>query len=456
MWPTDVLPRPLPEGVPAFNTAKPLPGVDWERATMRKFVELNELVDLHDPSVQQVLASHDITHWRAWRWNGGHGRSMTGESVEPRSLPESLPPLPPGPPPSMRVGQHVGQSSAQSSAQPDVIASGQQFVARHFAQSSAQPDVINSDQQLVAQHVAQSSAQPDVIASDQQLVAQSSAQSSAQPNVNTTDRQNLQLVALPRELVTAENITMIREWGVDYTVVSQVADKVLRVMYPAGGHVTELVRDHANKTKQDLQSLWSMGSVAERYGSTFRFFSNLQHSFHNEESFDHLFKEQSKKGYDVMKGRPLDYGNWAYKAFLLFASLRNPDVYETSLQLISEVVPSCGPAYEDTETSLGKMGDLVECMYGVARGTDFHDLRNLYDADEWWKLYLDSGHVFHSLNYLQCKLHGGLLKRTMEWKHRDSKFQIPPQLKNTTQSLAAVAFLIVQRGECMCQRKCRK
>ena len=200
-----------------------------------------------------------------------------------------------------------------------------------------------------------------------------------------------------------------------------------------------------------MKPLWKMKSVAARYADTFKFLS-LQLTSPSRplsRSFADIFHHQAKFGYDVVRNRKIRYGDEAYKAFLLFACLDNPDVYENSCQAIAAVgnVPSCGPSCGDTESSLRHMGALVECMYGVARGRDFHGLRSLHDESEWRTLYSDSSEVFQSLNYLQCALHGGFCRRTNVWMHPIDGLRLPAGLPDSTLYLAAVAYLLVTHTE---------
>ena len=277
----------------------------------------------------------------------------------------------------------------------------------------------------------------DVIMHDQQLAAQLSMQQDPM--------MDQQLVAVP-----GDPITMLCDWGVDHRVVMKAADNILTCMYPPGGkRASQGLREEAGKLRQVLGNLWKMSSVADRYGSTITHFSQLLTNPQRPsyESFDAIFKDHAKKGYDVIHGRKVDYSNWAYKAFLLYASLHCPHVYERALQSISTINPSCAPKSDDTETSLERMGDLVECMYAVARGLDFHNIYyGVAAGTDWWKLYLDSCDVFHAMNYLQCKVHGGLLKRSMESVPRCKAFKVPVEVQNNTRWLAALAFMVVKRG----------
>ena len=243
-------------------------------------------------------------------------------------------------------------------------------------------------------------------------------------------------------------------WGVDASLCVTVVDRLLAVMRPRGDggrQAAQHLRIHAGEVRQRLKPLWKIQSVAERYSDTFKNCSLLltSPSLPHSRSFDDVFKEQSLLGFDLVNNRKIQYGNMAYKAFLLFACLHNPGCYENSLQAIATVgnVPSCGPHCDDTESSLTHMGDLVECMYAIARGSDFHDLRYQYDTSEWSRLYLDSSGVFNSLNYLQCAMHGGEFKRTRVWMHTIDYLRLPEGLPNNTFYLAAVAYLLVTRAD---------
>ena len=262
------------------------------------------------------------------------------------------------------------------------------------------------------------------------------------------------VVAVPPDVDVRIADSLLTEWGVDRTLCSTVVDELLAVMRPRGDggrKAAQHLRVRAGKVRERVKPLWKMKSVAARYADTFKFLS-LQLTSPSRplsRSFADIFHHQAAAGYDVVRNREIRYGDKAYKAFLLFACLDNPDVYENSCQAIAAVgdVPSCGPSCGDTESSLRHMGALVECMYGVARGRDFHDLRSLHDQSEWRTLYSDSSGVFQSLNYLQCALHGGFCRRTNVWMHRMDGLRLPARLPDSTLCLAAVAYLLVTRTE---------
>ena len=268
------------------------------------------------------------------------------------------------------------------------------------------------------------------------------------------DSDALLVVAVPPDVDVRIADSLFREWGVDTTLCSTVVDGLLAVMRPRGDggrKAAQHLRERAGKVRERVRPLWKMKSVAARYADTFKFLS-LQLTSPSRplsRSFADIFHHQAAAGYDVVRNREIRYGDKAYKAFLLFACLDNPDVYENSCQAIATVgdVPSCGPSCGDTESSLRHMGALVECMYGVARGRDFHDLRSLHDQSEWRTLYSDSSGVFQSLNYLQCALHGGLCRRTNVWMHPIDGLRLPAGLPNSTLYLAAVAYLLVTRTD---------
>ena len=262
------------------------------------------------------------------------------------------------------------------------------------------------------------------------------------------------VVAVPPDVDVRIADSLLREWGVDTTLCSTVVDGLLAVVRPRGGggrKAATHLRVRAGKVRERVKPLWTMKSVAARYADTFKFLSlHLTSPLRPpSRSFADIFSHQASLGYDVVRNRKIRWGDEAYKAFLLFACLDDPDVYENSCQAIATVgdVPSCGPSCGDTESSLRHMGALVECMYGVARGRDFHGLRFLHDTSEWRTLYLDSSGVFQSLNYLQCALHGGWCRRTNVWMHPMDGLRLPAGLPNSTLYLAAVAYLLVTRTD---------
>ena len=371
---------------------KRTPGVPW-----RNLSELR----VDSPRAREILRGHQI--------RTGAVEGSDDESTGPPPSPPVAPPPPIGPPPDERL-----DADEMPVAPPPPMWSPPGAAVQVPPPPPTGPppdDRLDRDAQLVLRR-----AQPDV-------------------DVSIADR-------------------LSTWWGVDASLCVTVVDRLLAVMRPRGDggrQAAQHLRIHAGEVRQRLKPLWKIQSVAERYSDTFKNCSLLltSPSLPHSRSFDDVFKEQSLLGFDLVNDRKIQYGNMAYKAFLLFACLHNPGCYENSLQAIATVgnVPSCEPSCDDTESSLTHMGDLVECMYAIARGSDFHDLRYQYDASEWSRLYSDSSGVFNSLNYLQCAMHGGEFKRTRVWMSTIDYLRLPEGLPNNTFYLAAVAYLLVTRAD---------
>ena len=97
-------------------------------------------------------------------------------------------------------------------------------------------------------------------------------------------------------------------------------------------------------------------------------------------SFKYHFKEQSRIGLDVIRGRIVDYGNNEYRTFAFASCLRNLEA-RYWLGRMASLVPSLDPNYPDTDTSIDNTGDVVEVHFACLRGY-FDD----WFVDKTWPL----------------------------------------------------------------------
>ena len=84
-------------------------------------------------------------------------------------------------------------------------------------------------------------------------------------------------------------------------------------------------------------------------------------------SFKYHFKEQSRIGLDVIRGRIVDYGNNEYRTFAFASCLRNLEA-RYWLGRMAVRVPSLDPDHPDTDTSIDNTGDVVEVHFACLRG----------------------------------------------------------------------------------------
>ena len=103
-------------------------------------------------------------------------------------------------------------------------------------------------------------------------------------------------------------------------------------------------------------------------------------------------KASSQHGYDVHRGRVVDYGNYQYTTVLKMLALENNTICD-SLDSISEAVPTLRVTHADTKGALIHQGDLIEALMGLWRCTDdggFLGIANVFSRDE-------TNAIFHKL-----------------------------------------------------------
>ena len=81
------------------------------------------------------------------------------------------------------------------------------------------------------------------------------------------------------------------------------------------------------------------------------------------------FNAFSHHGYDVHKGRCVDYGNAQYATLLKFLCFYSSSIYE-SVEVMASVLPALSPTQADTHDGLIVQGDLIECLLGLYRHRD--------------------------------------------------------------------------------------
>ena len=81
------------------------------------------------------------------------------------------------------------------------------------------------------------------------------------------------------------------------------------------------------------------------------------------------FNAFSHHGYDVHKGRCVDYGNAQYATLLKFLCFYSSSIYE-SVDIMAKDLPSLSPTHADTHDGLIVQGDLIECLLGLYRHRD--------------------------------------------------------------------------------------
>ena len=89
-----------------------------------------------------------------------------------------------------------------------------------------------------------------------------------------------------------------------------VVSQLLVLLYPPGGkrRASKRVRILAGRHREALKGLRLIPSVAQRYVNCMRRFTYELNNPDHEESFDEIFKQQSFEGFDVIRGRVVDYG----------------------------------------------------------------------------------------------------------------------------------------------------
>ena len=156
-------------------------------------------------------------------------------------------------------------------------------------------------------------------------------------------------------------------------------------------------------------------------------------------SFSAVFNEPAKEGYDIVRGKVVDYGNIQYKSFLIVCSMRSPFI-RTHVEFLASFVPTLGPHHEDSESSLCNQGDIVKTIYGIGRGNNFLNCRTAHEANGWRALYVESGMCFHAIDLLRRLTNGGCCKRDPSHYINPCKFTLPPE--DSSKFLAAMVHYL--------------
>ena len=193
-------------------------------------------------------------------------------------------------------------------------------------------------------------------------------------------------------------------------LLDEVSNELYALLHPKRSSEAWM-RAIAGTRKQILKDLSKLSSLVAVMEPCLRAFA-LEIAARRSESFGSIFKDASFKGYDMHKGKVVDYGNVAYKAFLYACSLKSATIHRL-LEECSFAFPTLDPLYTDTPDALERQGDIVEVVYGITRGNDFCGLRHLHAITVWRHVFTDMSNCFHAIDYLRrLVLKGGRLKRT--------------------------------------------
>ena len=77
-------------------------------------------------------------------------------------------------------------------------------------------------------------------------------------------------------------------------------------------------------------------------------------------------KDMSRHGWDYIRNKEVDYGNFQYATVLKMMALVNNTICDT-LDAISEAIPSLRVTHADTSASLIHQGDVIEALMGLYR-----------------------------------------------------------------------------------------
>ena len=77
-------------------------------------------------------------------------------------------------------------------------------------------------------------------------------------------------------------------------------------------------------------------------------------------------KDMSRHGWDYIRNKEVDYGNFQYATVLKMMALVNNTICDT-LDAISEAIPTLRVTHADTEGALVHQGDLIEALMGLYR-----------------------------------------------------------------------------------------
>ena len=95
-------------------------------------------------------------------------------------------------------------------------------------------------------------------------------------------------------------------------------------------------------------------------------------------------KDFSRHGFDYIRNKEVDYGNFQYATVLKMMALVNNTIGDT-LDAISEAIPSLRVTHADTERALVHQGDVIEALMGLYRHQDdggFLGLASFYSQEQ--------------------------------------------------------------------------
>ena len=170
-------------------------------------------------------------------------------------------------------------------------------------------------------------------------------------------------------------------------------------------------QDTRNVARQHLRNIKNFETVFALFATTLRRFWELSARGHGQgESFIGMWKDHSRLGYDVIKGRSVDYGNFEMKIFAMTVAMHDQETQRV-LEVLGEMWPTMHPTNQDTMDSVGNVGDIVEVHMGVLRG---HGRRmgidlNLED-DDCRMAFVDFCQVMRMIHVMDAMFVRGQLK----------------------------------------------
>ena len=228
------------------------------------------------------------------------------------------------------------------------------------------------------------------------------------------------------------------EEPMDPSQLEQIVTGLLRFLHPPKRADSDC-RVIAGRHRQALRGLTLLPSLASFFEPCMQGFTRLILD-RGASSFHSLFKEQSMCGYDVVNGRCLDYGNFAYKSWLYACSLSSASCHAMLLACHTQF-PTLHPQYKDTFDALNNQGDIVESLYGLCRGDDFMNLRAGHRNASWRQAHTDASACFAAFDYLECLLHGRTSKRGVYVP----KVNLPFDVEDKSIVLGTIAFALAEQ-----------
>ena len=147
----------------------------------------------------------------------------------------------------------------------------------------------------------------------------------------------------------------------------------------------------------------------------------LQYDRHFDHTWAAHWKGVSLEGYDVIRGRMIDYGNKEYCALYKMLCRMSPRC-EALMAWLATYFPSLRPNHDSSETdhSLEMKADIVEIIMAALRGHD--DFRDALLEFKLPELFNDMCQIARTVQYIDAFLRTGWIK------HRERQVQKLPML----------------------------